>query len=465
MDNLDGRNGILCAEMTGLFETGSQAPTPEMRLYRPYGSQLEVLMCKVDELLYHGPAGTGKSKTILEKIHLQAEKYPGCRLLLTRKTRESMSESVLVTFENKVLPAGHPAKTEVQRRYRQSYTYPNGSEILVAGLDKPDKILSTEFDTIYVNEATETKEEDIDILTTRLRNDKIPYQQLIVDCNANSPYHWLWQRHLDGQMYAIKADHKDNPTLWDWEKNCWTTLGEKYVLGKLAKLKGVMRDRFYLGKWVASEGTVYDFIPDVHTIDFCDIPGLRHGKVPYDWHKMWVVDFGYTHPFVWQEWVINPDGVMFRIREIFHTKRLVSDHAQRILQITKGERLPDELICDWDAEGKATLEKELGMKSKNAFKDKSTGIQAVEDRLRLRGDGKPGLYLVRGSLDQVDSELQEVKKPTCTEEEFGYYVWDTTGGKKLKEEPVKDMDDGMDTLRYAVAARDCAKRRKMRAAG
>jgi hypothetical protein len=58
-------------------------------------------------------------------------------------------------------------------------------------MDNPDRIMSTEFDTVFVQEATELTETDWENLTTRLRNFVLPYQQLTADCNSGSPSHWL----------------------------------------------------------------------------------------------------------------------------------------------------------------------------------------------------------------------------------------------------------------------------------
>ena len=41
----------------------------------------------------------------------------------------------------------------------------------------------------------------------------------------------------------------------------------------------------------------------------------------------------------------------------------------------------------------------------------------------------------------------EAKKPVCTDQEIDGYVW---ANKATKEEPVKENDHGMDTMRYAV---------------
>src|SRR5262249_51460015 len=137
--------------MSSLTPTRSDAG----RRYRPRGAPLKLWTDRSPEVLVSGPAGTGKSRACLEKLHACCLRWPGCRWLIVRKTRESLTESALVTFEEKVLAEGSPIRLGPQRRMRQAYHYPNGSEVVVGGLDKPSKVMSTEYDGIYVQEAIE----------------------------------------------------------------------------------------------------------------------------------------------------------------------------------------------------------------------------------------------------------------------------------------------------------------------
>jgi hypothetical protein len=110
------------------------------------------------------------------------------------------------------------------------------------------------------------------------------------------------------------------------------------------------------------------------------------------------VDFGFTNPFVWQQWAVDPDGRLWLEREIYRTQRLVEDHAKDILNVvtvtagaSKGQWLyprPAAIICDHDAEDRATLERHLGMGTTAAKKSVSDGIQAMSARLRP-GRGRP----------------------------------------------------------------------------
>src|SRR5262249_43760126 len=110
--------------------------------YQPYGGAYELWRCRAAEALLAGPSGTGKSRGALEKLNSVAEKYPGMRGPIVRKTRESLSETGLVTFEEPVLGRGPPLTLGAGRHNRQVYAYPNGSEFVVAGLDKPQKVMS-----------------------------------------------------------------------------------------------------------------------------------------------------------------------------------------------------------------------------------------------------------------------------------------------------------------------------------
>jgi phage terminase large subunit len=71
--------------------------------------------------------------------------------------------------------------------------------------------------------------------------------------------------------------------------------------------------------------------------------------------------------------------------------------------------------------------------------------------MRIAGDGRARLFLLRDSLVDRDRSLEEARKPLCTEEEIEGYVWNS---KVKKEEPIKQDDHGCDALRYLVAAVD-----------
>jgi hypothetical protein len=442
-----------------------QAPPPPSGNSRgPYtfrGASLKLLQSQAREVVLSGAAGTGKSRGCLEKLHYLAETHPGMRGLILRRTRESLTESALVTFEDRVLPADHYVlKAGGQRAMRHSYRYRNGSHVTVGGLDKPTRVMSTEYDMIYVQEAIELTEAEWEVLKTRLRNNRMAYQQILGDTNPDAPTHWIKRRSgKGGPLQLLEGSHEDNPSLYH-PATGWTREGLSY-LANLDSLTGVRYERLRWGRWVQAEGVVYtEWRPAVHLLD----PFL----IPLAWDRYWAVDFGFTHPFAAGMFAVDHDGRAYLYREVYKTKRLVEDHAKRLLALQEQETVaqmeatglsrssveqrlrPKAIYCDHDAEDRATLQKHLGgLPCTPARKMVRPGIEAVQQRLKVLPDNKARLYILRDSLDERDMELFDAKRPCSIVEEFDSYVWNDK-----KDEPVKEFDHGMDMLRYLVAGID-----------
>ncbi len=414
--------------------------------YTPRGACKELFHDRRDELLIAGPAGTGKSRSVLEKIHLMLSKYPNAKGFMARKTRVSMNNSCMFTYQKHVL---HKIDRVHLHKQEQVFNYPNGSILAVIGLDDPERVKSTDWDVGFIQEVTECTENDMEICTTRLRNWVIPYQQLIMDCNPDKPNHWVKNRCDKGLTQMLVSEHKDNPRLWDTINDKWTPEGEVY-LAKLDRLSGPRRARLYLGLWAAAEGLIYeDWEPKTHMVNKCDLPvGWE------EWPHYWVIDFGFTHPFVWHDWIEDPHGRLYLLHQIYKTRTIVEDHAVHIMKITEGVR-PRAIVCDHDAEGRATFERHTGYITLPAYKSIQEGVQGVQARLKKDWGGRPGLFIIRDSLVETDKELKEEGKPVKTEDEWDGYVWDLKNNEransKKDELPIDRDNHGMDNVRYIVA--------------
>lgn len=302
------------------------SPQPAQRAYQPYGVALKLLYARDPELVLSGPAGTGKSRACLEKLHLCALKYPRMRGLIIRKTRESLSEAALVTFEEKVLPEGSVISQGPRRNFRQVYSYPNGSQIVVGGLDKPAKVMSTEYDMIYVQEAVELDMAAWLALTTRLRNNVMPYQQLIADCNPDAPTHWLWVRCQAGQTTMLHSRHEDNPTIFNQATGQITETGRIYIdrldrLGyrnpETGEIEGTEYQRLRKGLWVQATGLIFgvwsDGPADGNVTDAADYEA-EAGPV------LWFVDDGYVgkRDPATSQWTADSHPRVFLLAQLRH---------------------------------------------------------------------------------------------------------------------------------------------------
>jgi len=413
---------------------------PEFR-----GAALELQTLNNVDVALVGPAGTGKSFAALYKLHQLARNNAGFRGLIARKTRASLSNTGLVTFERNVLGLDHRLVREgPQRRNRQVYSYRNGSEIDIGGLDPNHigKILSAEYDVIYVQQAEEITEGDYETLTTRLRGGVLEFEQVILDVNPAGKQHWI-KRYVDnGRLRGLSSRHEDNPSLWNTIKQCWTKRGTRYI-ERLAKLTGVRSLRLFKGLWASPEGAIYpEFDQEIHVIDRFDIP--KH------WPCYISIDFGFTNPLSISWYALSPDDKLIQYRQIYQTETLIEDVAPEIIRLSGAENIV-AVVADHDAEDRATLLKH-GIATYPAFKSVSLGIEAVRNRLRPAGDGIPRLLFMRDSLVEIDERLSDVHRPTSTIEEFDGYEWQKPkpGDVIAKEAPVKTDDHGLDDLRYVV---------------
>lgn len=434
--------------------------------FEPRGAVLEAFRSHEGELLVSGAAGTGKSVGLLYKIHLSMLRHPGARALLARKTHASLTASTLVTFRQHVaaeaLAAGIVKYFGGSGAEPAAYRYGNGSTVVVGGLDRPSRLLSTEYDLALVDEATEATPEDIDTIVTRLRHGRLSYQQLMMATNPAGPTHHLKARCDAGRCRMLYSRHEDNPRMF--RDGAWTEYGLTY-LARLETLTGVRYQRMRHGLWVAAEGLVYpDWNPAVHVVD-------RLPEGSESWTRWWSIDFGWSNPMVVLFFAEDPDGRLWLYRQLYHTHVLVEDMARQIKKIvqrpdgTWREPRPRAVIADHDAEDRATFERHMGLSTTAARKTVSDGVQAMQARLRPAGDGLARFFVVRGCLVARDPELVEAKKPTCFEDEIAEYVWPTDVKPDKRESPVKENDHAMDSARYACAELDLGGRPRVRVLG
>lgn len=422
--------------MIGLPE--KKTPKP----YQPYGAALKMWKSSRREVVLAGPAGTGKTRANLQKLHYCATKYPGMRGLIVRKTRESLNQTALVTYESKVLPPGWLDIIHFNTQ-EQQYEYPNGSIIALGGLDKASKIMSSEWDMIVVLEATELTEDDWEALTTRLRNGVMPYQQLIGDCNPGPPTHWLKQRADRGATLMLESRHDDNPSV------------TKAYIATLDALTGVRKLRLRYGKWAAAEGMVYEtwdaalhIVSEKQLIEW----GVLHpnGTVNLAFIRTFVasVDWGYKNPGVILVFGIDSEDRAYLLRQIYRTQRDIDWWIAQAKQLTYEFRI-EQFLCDPSQPAYIAQFNAQGMNAVGAINDIAPGISAVQSCLNVDYSGRPRLCVYENSLKERDELRDAVHKTYCLEQEIDAYVWpQDKAGQALKEVPVKVDDHALDALRY-----------------
>src|SRR6266702_2330328 len=403
--------------------------------FRPYGAGLAAWRSGASECLLAGPADCSKSRTWLEKIHHCADRYPGMRGLIVRKTRHSLTQSAMVTFEKKVLPEGWLGNLIHFRTQEQQYEYPNGSIIAVAGMDDAEKIQSSEWDFIYAQEATELSLDAWETMTKCLRNGVMPYQQLAADCNPSYPTHWLKARCDRGITRMLKARHEDNPTITPER------------IARLKALTGVRRLRLYEGIWAAAEGLVFsEWDPAVHLVSR---EQLKKWEVFYTdgtlnrqviRHVIGAVDWGFSNAGTLLVFGLDSDFRMYLLAEVYRTQRTDDWWLSQALALDQ-EFHVEQWVADPSQPAYIRKFNEAGLPTITAENAVLPGITAMQSRLQIARDGRPRFYVYEYALRERDELRDEAHQPVCLEGEINEYVWaKSKDGQPIKEAPVKVND-------------------------
>lgn len=414
------------------------------------------------EVIISGPAGTGKTRGILDYLHMRmsTEKL---RVLMLRKTLESLKTSALVTYQEQVLHGfnGKESKPDGVVYFGgnsirpASFTYQaTGSQLIVGGLDKPSRVLSTEYDIIYVNEATEislTEWETLGGRVDRPSMDDTKVESLLLgDCNPGAPQHWIKVREGEKILKLWPTTHRDNPAMWDMENHVWTAAGRRY-LRRLRNYTGVRRQRFLFGLWAAAEGQVYESFSELFHVVDRDKVADRLGASRY----FGTVDWGWTNPGVLQVWALDRDGRLYLVAEYYQTHKTVDAYWIPQAKLLGKEFGVQEWYCDPSEPAYIEQFRVAGLDAKPAYNPIMPGVTAVESRLRKQDDGAPRLSILRDASRISDPWLMENKMPLNTVGEVPLYVWPkNSAGVITKDKPVDEFNHGLDCLRYAVAQVD-----------
>ena len=405
-----------------------QAPRT-LTLPRFRGGPLDLLRNHDHEVIIAGPADSSKTWACCVKSYLLcADPHrPRAHGAVIRKTFHSIEASVGRTFNT--ITEGMPIRRIGGAAYTDRWVFPNRSELICVGLDKSDKLLSSEWDFVQVCQSEQLTQSDWEMVASRCtgRGAVVQWPQLFGDCNPGGARHWIRERAKDHKLTLLTATHKDNPALFN-EAGLITPTGKSRIAKLEATLTGVRRKRLLEGIWATSEGAVYDM--------FDSNPGGAHlrERDPKEMKRWFLaMDEGYTNPAVILVVGEDSDGRRHVFREWYECGRLQSE------VVTKAHQWFFEHTCEVAAvdESAAGLIADLNAAGLRATPGKGRvldGIGMIQNALAVRGDGLPRLT--------VD--------PSCINlcNEFESYIWRQGSGGLAKDEPAKENDHALDALRY-----------------
>lgn len=284
---------------------------------RPNPRQQEFLRCRKKYVAFGGARGGGKSWAVRTKAKLLALRYPGIRLLLVRRTYQEL-EANHIRFLRREL-----ANLAEYRATARQFAFPNGSVLdfgYCAADGDMDRYQGAEYDVIFLDEATQLKEEWMRQFAACLRGVNGFPKRLYYTCNPGGPGHGYIKRlFIDRRFQAgenpedyvfIPAKVTDNRALLRAQPD--------YLL-QLQALPRRLRDAWLDGKWDVFQGQVFqEFTNDpAHYQDRRFTHVIAPFDIPREWRVYRSYDFGYAKPFSCGWWAVDHDGVIYRILELY----------------------------------------------------------------------------------------------------------------------------------------------------
>ena len=229
-------------------------------------------------LLFYGGGSSGKSFFIAQRYIYKLLHASRCNLLVVRQTGDTNRKSTFPLLKQVISAwnlSEHFKVNESDMRIRCKLT---GNEVAFAGLDDVEKIKSITFENgeltdIWVEEATETQESDINQLKVRLRGGKSK-KQMVLSFNPINIQHWIKKHFIDSGLASVCfSTYKDNKFLTD---------DDRKALEDLKNVDEYTYDVYCLGKWGILGKTVFDARAIQTRLD--NLPGaIKTGYFVYDY--------------------------------------------------------------------------------------------------------------------------------------------------------------------------------------
>jgi len=284
-----------------------------------------------------------------------------------------------------------------------------GSVLEVKTERNPYSLEAEDVDAIIYAEAGQMKRKTHERLFGRRRMGKSEAVYLFTPEGFGWTHDDLWKPAID----------PEEPEFWGHRGPSWENpaISRDWLARAKRRLTPAMYEAKIEGRFRTSTGFVFsDFDPAVHVTELEQLSG----KPLYGG-----VDYGYTNPFVVLDEQTNTADQLCILREYYKSFVTTQDHATEMQSWKRDYKL---LLADpAGADETATL-RAAGFRVQPQMCEIKTGNELIQQSLKLREDGKPGLLIDHRCKNTI-REFERYRYPGSTRDEL-----------EMKEAPLKKDD-------------------------
>ena len=236
-------------------------------------------------LIFYGGGSSGKSYFIAERYIYKLIHPKRCNLLVVRQTGDTNRRSTFPLLKHVISNwhlSEHFKVNESDMKIKCKLT---GNEVAFVGLDDVEKVKSITFENgeltdIWVEEATECQEADINQLKVRLRGGKSK-KQMVLSFNPISVNHWIKGHFIDSGLATVCfSTYKDNKFLTD---------DDRAALEDLKRTDEYTYNVYCLGQWGILGKTVFDARAIQKRLEAIQKP-IKTGYFEYDYDGLHITN-------------------------------------------------------------------------------------------------------------------------------------------------------------------------------
>ena len=309
-------------------------PVKQLKMPKPNPKQQQAFRERHRYVGYGGARGGGKSWFVRWKAVLLCLRYPGIKVLITRRTYRELLNNHIVPLQALL------ADLAVYHNTDKCFRFPGGSAIWF-GYCAADSDLGqyqgAEYDVWFADEAGQFREEWLTQIDACIRGVNDFPKRTYFTLNPGGPGHSYFKRLFIDRVYTedehpedyafIQALCTDNEALLQSQPD---------YLCSLEKLPPRLRDAWLHGRWDVYEGQFFEEFRLFPTLSDCEKAGItpeqarREGRfthviepldltagVRQQWQILRSYDFGYAKPFSCAWWACDHEGVLYRILELY----------------------------------------------------------------------------------------------------------------------------------------------------
>ncbi len=258
-------------------------------------------------LVFYGGGSSGKSYFLGERYIYKMLKPQRCNLLIVRQIADTNRKSTFPLMKQVISNWNLAEHFKVNESDMRIVCKLTGNEIAFAGLDDVEKIKSITFANgeltdIWVEEATDTLEADINQLKVRLRGGKSK-KQMVLSFNPINVQHWIKKHFIDSGLATVCfSTYKDNKFL---------TKEDRKALEDLQYSDEYVYEVYCLGKWGIVGKTVFDARAIQKRLEAIPKP-IKQGYFKYDYDGLHITNI---------QWVQDKNGYI-KLYQLPNTPRV-----------------------------------------------------------------------------------------------------------------------------------------------